>query len=378
MRGHAGTVFVTGGADVTAFSGSSYYLTESLRTVLASHKHVQPISMHTYRTLAWPTLRWGLRHRIDPRKYFFMVKQYQEANFVENAIKPCASDTFLSFPAITPKRDKYLRGFKNVFLFIDLTLGQYLGYEQFNDIPDRIRKDILAEESESYRDVDRIFVFSDTVAQQLSGHYSVDPRKIQVIGRGLNIPTHIVQEMRRLGSDVGRRQEEFPLRIGFVGVDFKRKGLLTLVEAVDSLPEEMRSKVELAVIGPDPDLLPKRPYLTAYGYMDKKRELERICRIMAECDLGYLYSKSEGIAGSVLEFLSLGVPCIVSDIPAMQLLSHLPGLISIPLSAGTGGIRDICERSIARPESVLAVRSGLAGLKFDGWMRQATAIAQWC
>ncbi len=42
---------------------------------------VRPIPMSAYREVAGAALRWALRLRADPRLYFFITAEYQNANW---------------------------------------------------------------------------------------------------------------------------------------------------------------------------------------------------------------------------------------------------------------------------------------------------------
>ena len=77
------------------------------------------------------------------------------------------------------------------------------------------------------------------------------------------------------------------------------------------------------MIGPGRGDLPDRSYMSLHGYINKDQDLDKLVAILDRCDLGYLFSRSEGVPGSVLEFLSRGVPCLISDIPPMRGVSRI-------------------------------------------------------
>ncbi|WP_018262404.1 glycosyltransferase family 4 protein [Methylobacterium sp. WSM2598] len=362
-------VFITGADDPKNFSGSSYYFGESLRAVLGAER-VVALPIRSYRDLYLPTLVFGARMGVDPRKYFFMAREFQEANFLAANDRPNQGDVLVSFPPITPRRDKYLRAFSHVSLLIDMTLTQYFEYSQFKDAPDRVKSRIIGQETRSYQECDSIFVFNDWVADQLVERYRVDAGKIHVIGRGLNMPRRLAEERRPSRAPIPGS----PLRVGFVGADAERKGLFDLIEAIDGDPL-LSERVHVHAIGPDAATLPARPFLTAHGYIDKAGEIDRIVAIMSDCALGYLFSRAEGIPGSVLEFLSLGVPCLVSDIPAMDSVRALPGVAEIPLAGGAAAVRAALRGLVSEPERLAALRADAAAVDLDGWIPQAQAVA---
>ena len=364
-------VLVMGGDNVVSFSGSSFYFTESLREELPGFE-VEAVPLGAYRDFALETVWWGLRMRADPREYFFMTREFQEANVRRISPAPRDTDILISFTMIAPRK-KVVGGAK-VFLFLDMTHHQYLGYSQFHDMPDRVRRTILRQERESYAAADRVFAFTDAVRSQLLDHYGVPDGKIEVIGRGLNLPEAPMVPAVPGRPGAGTRPR---LRVGFVGVDFARKGVPELIEAIDG-SDALREGVEVEVIGPVADALPSRPYLRMHGYLSKDTDLARICEIMASCDVGYLFSMSEGVPGSVLEFLSMGVPCIISDIPAMSSIRNLPGVVCLPLEGGAAAVGEALQRLVASPSHLQELRRRTAELEFDGWRSQAKAVARWC
>src|SRR4051812_30184044 len=121
---HSPRVFITGADDPRNFSGSSYYFSESLKAVLGEDR-VVALPVCSYRELYFQTLLFGVRMRIDPRKYFFIAQEYHECNFLAARIRPHKGDVLISFPPIIPRRRKYLSEFSNVSLLIDMTLTQY-------------------------------------------------------------------------------------------------------------------------------------------------------------------------------------------------------------------------------------------------------------
>lgn len=82
-------VFVTGGDRTLNFSGCASYLMRSLAEQFPEFR-VEAVPIHSYRTLYGATAMWGLRMRTDPRPYFFMTQQFQNANWLARAVWYCA------------------------------------------------------------------------------------------------------------------------------------------------------------------------------------------------------------------------------------------------------------------------------------------------
>ena len=317
-------------------------------------------------------IAWACRMRADPRPYFYMTRQYHDRNFASIGEGPRDGDVYVSFAPVLPSRDR-LKGARSL-LIVDMALQQYLGYEHFGRFPDRIRQELYAQERESYERCERIFAITPSVRDQLVDLHAVPGDKIEVIGRGVNFPS-----IASLGLEAGPHggaREPGRLRIGFVGHDFKRKGLPVLIEAIDR--HGWGEVVTVDAIGPKPGDLPARPYLNLHGYIDKDTELDRYSRLLASCDVGYLVSQSEGVPGSILEFLSLGVPCLISDIPEMETLRELPGVSCLPLGEGAAAVGGALRELLSSPDRLRSMRASAATNDFDGWARQAEAVARWC
>ena len=358
-------VFVTGGDSAVSFSGSARFFMESLIKELPGFD-VRPIPVHTYREMFRSTALWGASRRVDPRRYFFMTRQFQNANWAINGFGSRPDDVLISFLPVLIDNTS----FDKTCLYVDMTFEQYLTYGQFADMPARIKRELIAQERASYAATDRIFAFTAEVRRQLVEDYGVPDNRVEVIGRGLNLPG-------RAATAKSRTSASGPLTIGFIGHDFERKGLLDLIAAIDG-DEGLRSGIRVEVIGPAPEVLPARPYLTAHGYLDKDRRMADLLAIMDRCDVGYLFSKSEGVPGSVLEFLSRGIPCIISDIAPMENLTGVPGVETLPLAGGAAVVRDKLRQLLAAPERLSELKAAASASNFEGWTHQAAVVAEWC
>src|SRR5215210_3861709 len=80
-------IFVIGADAEINFSGSSFYFSRSLAEIIGKDR-VIPIPIHTYRRLYVPTLLWGIKMMVDPRGYFFMSREFQEANYAVGGATP--------------------------------------------------------------------------------------------------------------------------------------------------------------------------------------------------------------------------------------------------------------------------------------------------
>lgn len=360
-------IYVTGGDRTLNYSGCAYYLTECLIEEFPEFR-VEAVPIHSYRTLYGATAKWGLRMLTDPRPHFFMTRQFQNANWRASQLEEEPDDILISFSPISISPD--VRRFARLYLYVDMTLGQYLSYGQFDTMPSRVRKEIIAQERSSYVLADRIFACTSEVKLQLTEDYAVPAEKIEIIGRGVNMPNVRVERREVVRSD-GK------LRVCFMGLDFERKGLRDLIAAIDA-DTMLQQKVALDVIGPEQASLPRRDYMRVHGYIDKDRDLGGLISILDRCDVGYLFSRSEGIPGSVLDFLSRGRPCLISDIPQMRDLTQLPGVVNLPLAQGAAIVGDTLRELVTSPERLRWLKEEAGASVIAGWKHQAQCIGCWC
>jgi glycosyltransferase involved in cell wall biosynthesis len=364
-------VYVTAADTASAFSSTPFYFARALQQALPHDFRVLPLPMRRTRQLVWAALAWGARRRVDPRPYFFLSRQYQDSNLASSGVRIADGETLIAFSQVLPTRGRSLSPLALVLSYIDLTLSQYFEYQQFKDMPAGIKADLVREERRSYEEADFLFVFSEAVARELRAGYGVDDARIEVIGRGTNLPAQLPRSKAN-----ARRRDAGVFRIGFIGLDFERKGLLELIAALAGLEADLPRGTKVRVIGPDPHTLPRSDLLEPVGYIDKTRDLETFCAAVADCDLGCLYSKAEGIPGSCLEFIALGVPCLISDADGLRTLQSLPGIIPVPLAGGVPALRTALSELIGNPLRLNQVRAALGRAKISGWEGPAERVSR--
>jgi glycosyltransferase involved in cell wall biosynthesis len=97
------------------------------------------------------------------------------------------------------------------------------------------------------------------------------------------------------------------LVLGFVGKDWKRKGLPFLIKVRAKL-ERMGIPAVIRCAGHCPPELRRIQGLEYAGFIDKAIEPGRFVEFLAGCDVGCLFSRHEPLGISTLEFLRAGVP----------------------------------------------------------------------
>lgn len=193
-----------------------------------------------------------------------------------------------------------------VSYYIDATMSQYFeGYGR--SLGRRIRAEALAREQEAYETSRFVVCMSRWCADDVVATYGISSDKVRVILPGANIEEAWVPAPTAWDGSLA------PLRLGFIGIDWKRKGGPELLDAATRL-QKMGHSVEVVVIGPDASELPPHPALRPMGFIGKGRELPRFVELVRSFHFGCLLSHAEALGISTLECLRLGVPVIATAV----------------------------------------------------------------
>jgi glycosyltransferase involved in cell wall biosynthesis len=193
-----------------------------------------------------------------------------------------------------------------VSYYIDATMSQY--FEQYGRLLGRrIRREALAREREAYLCARFVVCMSRWCAEDVKASYGIPPEKVRVILPGANIDEASVPAPRAWDGNLS------PLRLGFIGIDWERKGGPVLLDVATRL-ERMGHPVEVVVIGQDASQLPAHPALRTMGFIDKARDLPRFVQLVRSFHFGCLLSHAEALGISTLECLRLGVPVVGTSV----------------------------------------------------------------
>ena len=149
---------------------------------------------------------------------------------------------------------------------------------------------------------------------------------------------------------------ERPLVLGFVGKDWRRKGLPFLIAVREEL-ERQGVRAEVRVAGLAPGELPSMRGITCAGFIDKVRQPQTFLDFLAGCDVGCLFSGREPLGLSTLEFLRAGVP--VAGFAVEGLRDTLPADAGFSFAPGTPAtaVADALRAGFADAGTVVARRA---------------------
>jgi glycosyltransferase involved in cell wall biosynthesis len=184
--------------------------------------------------------------------------------------------------------------------FAALATGRGLDLKLPRDMVD----EALALERENYAASERVITMARWAAEMAVAECGVPAAKSFVILPGANLA---LPPDWSFPCPVGRAGKERDFILGFVGKDWKRKGLPLLL-AVQKELSRRGWKVSVRAAGGAPAELLREPGLEFAGYLDKQKDPNGFLALLARCDLGCLFSEREALGISTLEFLRAGVP----------------------------------------------------------------------
>lgn len=196
------------------------------------------------------------------------------------------------------------------FFYVDMTLRQLFDfYDERKTIGASIAEEALQREKAGYQSAELVVCHSHWAAQSVINDYGIAADKVKVVVPGANINREKYQEWYQQSS-MPMRSPGTPLRLIFVGKYWDRKGLDRLLEALQWLARHGR-KIELTVIGCRRETLPANLQEVAnvkwLGFLDKRTEMDRFQRLVAEADVGCLLSRAEAGGMVLREYHALGL-----------------------------------------------------------------------
>jgi glycosyltransferase involved in cell wall biosynthesis len=300
-------------SDPDYFGGWPYFIWQTLAGTglnVVSHD-LKRSSECRFQRIAWAARQ--LAHGGGPRGYMFS-NEFLEASWAASA--PIASgDGILNIYQLYPESllSRAEQGDVLLFYYLDLSLRElfeeWMPASGHKLLSDRQIASAITRERRGYATARKIITMSRRTAEGIATRYQIDPRKIVTIVPGAGIRDEEIDGA--LCANPPAAGNDF--LVGFIGEDYKRKGLLKLAAAVE-MARQSGAPIKLRVIGADPPELRGKPGVELVGYVNKRLDMRRFIELVATCQLGCLLSSSEGLGISLLEFLRLGVPIVASRI----------------------------------------------------------------
>jgi glycosyltransferase involved in cell wall biosynthesis len=210
------------------------------------------------------------------------------------------------FPLLPPL--PWPRGWR-VSYYIDATLRQnFIDYGLADRVSPEVREQALRRETEHYHAALRVVCMSHWAARSVVEHYGIPPSRVRVILPGANL-----DECDLAPADPAGPRPMSPLRLGFIGKDWRRKGLPFLLRVAEEL-ERRGVSVRVVALGPPVADLQPHPLLERAGFVDKARDSRRFAQLVRSFHFGCLFSSADASPIANLECLRLGVPVLASRV----------------------------------------------------------------
>ena len=265
-----------------------------------------------------------------------------------------------------------------VAFYIDATIRQVFDDYGFGSrIAPAFQQQVLKRERQAYHHAGAVICMAQWAADSVINDYCIDPAKVHVVPGAANLDEVALASLQPAESPAPVSKEK-PLRLGFLGKEWERKGgpfLLQLAEALlqRDIPTVIRA------IGPDPVLLPSHPALQSLGFIDKQSDTARFVQELRSWHFGTLFSTAEAFGISNRECLRLGVPVLAHAVGGIA--STLPdtgcGQL-FPAHPSPAEVATWIAERLTPYESYLAWRSALATrwreFTWDAAVEQLAAI----
>jgi glycosyltransferase involved in cell wall biosynthesis len=358
-------------------SGTAYNLTLALGCQASDRVEVVPLRLLPHSEFASARLAYMLRHRsLRARSGFGLSSEYYSAAY--GKVSPHTfgpDDLFLSYHQVAPRQvmRHAQAGRLRAAAYIDMSLREYLEtYSSNNSIPPHVVEDLLKQERACMAIYDRIFVFDDIGRDSIVREFDLNPEKVVVVGRGVNMGADELAAVRKNRETRSRRE----LQLLFLGKDAARKGLHETVRAIDRLSSDLRGKLVLHVAGPAHDEVPDRTYIRSHGFLDREKDKDRILGLLSDCAVGVLLTEAEGgVPSAILEYLACGIPAIITNLPRIQTTLEQEAVTFVDVGNREEGFFKVLRDLLEHPDQ-LAARTRAAEARRDtfGWSSVASRL----
>ena len=300
-------VTVVGDANkVNTWSGTPYFFRKAGQQLdfFSFGLSLEPEKLKINRVL-WNWITWLKTGQTGGFQYsqIFLKKLFNQVKLDSDKL-----EIISHFPLLPPSP------WKNNWIvnyYIDATLRQnFEEYGLASKVAKKVRQQALQQEQENYSYAKRIICMSCAAAKSVVEDYSIASSKVYVIPGGANLDE---DSLLTISNQFDQPDSLNPLRLGFIGKDWKRKGLPYLIEVAEVL-DQRKIDVEIVVIGPSHQEIPTHQLIQPIGFVDKSKEIEKFVEIVRSFHFGCLFSSAEAFGISNRECLRLGVPVLATDI----------------------------------------------------------------
>ena len=205
--------------------------------------------------------------------------------------------------------------------YIDATTRQVFDdYGTGYRIAANLQRQVFENERRAYQRAGVVICMTHWAADSVITDYGIDPAKVHVVPGGANLDETQLA-LLPMAEPPPPPSASQPLRLGFVGKEWQRKGGPFLLQLADVLSAR-GIPTEIRAFGPDPGRLPAHPALQPLGFLNKQTETARYVSELRSWHFGTLFSNAEAFGISNRECLRLGVPVLAHAVGGID--STLP------------------------------------------------------
>lgn len=303
---------------------------------------------------------WNLKQLLSTGKAggFQYSRSFTRALLAQAQLKPDQPLALLSHFPLLPSHP-WPPGWQ-VDFYIDATTQQvFNAYGSGERLAPPYRQQVLERELQAYRQAGAVVCMCQWAADSVINGYGIDPAKVHVVPGGANLDETQLAQLPPAPMPPPPSAEQ-PLRLGFLGKEWKRKGGPFLLQLADALIERGIPTL-IRAIGPDSGQLPAHPALQPLGFINKQDDTARFAAELRSWHFGTLFSEAEAFGISNRECLRLGVP----------VLAHAIGGIASTLPDGDCGHLFAAHPSAANVADWIAARLS----PYQGYLAWRAALA---
>jgi glycosyltransferase involved in cell wall biosynthesis len=286
--------------DINTWSNTPYYFLQAAQkdNFLTGGLPLKPARLKFWRLLwnLWQLLLTGQRGGFQYSNHFARL-------LIAQVHLPSEAIEIISHFPLLPPEPIPVQWQLNYY--IDATTKQvFESYGIDQRVVKKFQAEVLARETRNFQKAKRIICMCHWAADSVINDYGIDPSKVFVIPGGANLDEALLAQLPPSLPPPFQ-----PLRLGFIGKDWQRKGLPLLLQVAEELHQRGYS-VQVPVIGPLSSDLSSHPLLKPLGFLNKNTDLEKFVAIVRSWHFGCLFSQAEASPRSNLECLRLGVPVL--------------------------------------------------------------------
>lgn len=342
--------------DLATWSSTPYFL---LKAGLQHQVLQGGLALKPHR-LIWRRHLWNLGQWLKTGKAggFQYSRVFSKALLAQAQLTPEQPQTLLSlFPLLPPA--PWPPAWSVAFYIDATTLQVFDSYGIGHRLAPAYRSRVLERERQAYNLAKAVICMGQWAADSVISHYGIDPARVHVVPGGANLDEAVLERLPA-GLCPPPPSAEQPMRLGFLGKEWRRKGGPFLLEVAETLHRRGIPTV-IRAVGPDPEQLPAHPALQPLGFLNKQADTARFVAELRSWHFGTLFSEAEAFGISNRECLRLGVPVIANNVGGIP--STLPDPNCGELFSGEASAAEVADWIASRLnpyESYLAWRSALA------------------